>query len=393
MKTIVFLGSHKSGSSYEAIRAADEMGYYTVLLTNRPSTLGKRMEYPHAHSVRMCDLDDPAALMSAVDRLAIDRFEICAIVSFIDPYCLSAAKLSKECGLPGFSQEAIAAMLDKIKTRQLLKGTPYSPFFLIADTPGHMPKTSFPLVLKSPVSTGSKDVYPVHTAQEYLETFQKLKEQYPGIPVLAEKYIDGPQVLVETLTVEGRTHIAAVVEQEVTFTGRFIITGYRVASGGEALTGAVDAVIKLFGMENGSCHLEMKRGQNGWILIEANPRISGGAMNTLIETATGVDLAAQTLRLALGAEPCFTPKHRKEVWLQYVTVPEGGVLERVTGKTAAQNSPGVERVYVKPRKGTLLHPPTSMGHRYAYVIASGDTAEEAMMNAKSAAGRIRFHLR
>jgi len=48
---------------------------------------------------------------------------------------------------------------------------------------------------------------------------------------------------------------------------------------------------------------------------------------------------------------------------------------------------------VKPRRGTLLTPPLSMGHRYAYVIAEGATLAEAKKNAVSAAKEIKFILK
>ncbi|MCL2002575.1 MAG: ATP-grasp domain-containing protein [Oscillospiraceae bacterium] len=397
MKTIVFLGSHKSGSSYEAIRAADGMGYYTVLLTDRPSYIDKRLEFPHAHSVRLCHLDDRDEIGGAIDRLVMERFDICAIVSFVDPHCLTASQMSGRYGLKGFSEAAVAAMLDKVKSRELLKRTPYSPFFHVSDNPALPLKAAreLPLVLKSPLSSGSKDVYPARTAEEYRKVFLLLKKQYPSVPVLAEKYIDGPQVLIETLTAGGKTHIAAMVEQEVTFTGRFIITGYRMPAAPDDISPlgkAAKAIVRLFGMEDGPCHLELRQGRGGWVLIEANPRISGGAMNVLIQTAAGVDLAGETLKCALGLPFCVEPKCLRETYLQYITADEGGVLEKVTGKTAAQNSPGVERVYVKPKKGTVLSPPLSMGHRYAYVIATGASGEEAKANAKTAAEKIKFHL-
>lgn len=50
-------------------------------------------------------------------------------------------------------------------------------------------------------------------------------------------------------------------------------------------------------------------------------------------------------------------------------------------------------VYVKPRKGTILTPPLSMGHRYAYVIAEGATLAEAQNNATTAAKEIKFLLK
>ena len=69
-----------------------------------------------------------------------------------------------------------------------------------------------------------------------------------------------------------------------------------------------------------------------------------------------------------------------------------GTLLKVTGRNKATNQPGVREVYIKPRKGTLLTPPMSMGHRYGYVIASGDTSDEAKTNAINAASNIKFYL-
>jgi biotin carboxylase len=290
-------------------------------------------------------------------------------------------------------------MLDKVRSRESLAGTPYSLFYRVADddalTTGIV--REMPLVMKSPLSTGSKDVYPVWTPRQYKETFRRLKKQYPDRSVLVEKYIDGPQYLVETLTESGNVHITAVVRQEITFTGRFIVTGYQMVtdtSGGlyDSLTAAVKFIIRTFGLTDGPCHLELRHSGGKWFLIEANPRIAGGAMNAFIETAFGFDLAKETLKLSLGLRPIIEIKHRKEVYLQYVVLRKGGVLHKVTGKNAARRCPGAERVFVKPKRGSVLVPPSSMGHRYAYVIATGASAAEARSNAKAAAGKIVFHL-
>ena len=67
-------------------------------------------------------------------------------------------------------------------------------------------------------------------------------------------------------------------------------------------------------------------------------------------------------------------------------------MEKVVGKNEAINSPQVHCVYIQPKNGTLLVPPRSMGNRYAYVIATGETKEEAKKNAKNAAAKIQFIL-
>ncbi|MCL2563765.1 MAG: ATP-grasp domain-containing protein [Oscillospiraceae bacterium] len=400
MKTIVFIGANKSGSSYEAIKASEEMHYYTVLLTDRRSFFDKRMDFPHVHSMRICDLEKISDIKSAIDRIAQDRFTISAIVSFIDPHCHTAALLSREYGLHPFTEQTIGTMLDKIQSRTALQRTTYSPPYHVIDDTAQASEITLdmPAVLKAPVSSASRDVHVVSTAKQYQNTFSNLRERYPNTPILAEKYIPGPQYLAETLTVNGKVHIAAVVKQEILFSGKFIVTGYQVMTDTDSaffhgLQQAVQGVVTALGMRDGSCHLEFRRDGQEWKLIEANPRISGGAMNLLIETAYGVNLAKETLKSALGLQPDLKRKHNREAFLQYIVVPRGGILHKVTGKNMAQHSSGVQHVYVRPKKGSVLVPPASMGHRYAYVIAIGASAAQAKKNAKAGAAKIKFHLR
>jgi hypothetical protein len=68
-------------------------------------------------------------------------------------------------------------------------------------------------------------------------------------------------------------------------------------------------------------------------------------------------------------------------------------LLKVTGKQNALESPGVRQVYIKPKKDSLMIPPVSMAYRYAYVLATGDSAREAKQNAERGAAHITFHLR
>lgn len=58
MKTIIFIGTHKSGSSREAIKAAQKMGYYTILLTNNTKQIQQRLDYLDVHLMRYCNFDN-----------------------------------------------------------------------------------------------------------------------------------------------------------------------------------------------------------------------------------------------------------------------------------------------------------------------------------------------
>ncbi|MDD3172354.1 MAG: ATP-grasp domain-containing protein [Herbinix sp.] len=328
---------------------------------------------------------------------------ICAIVSFSDPYCYTASKLAEMFGINQFSTEAIFKMQNKIYSRQVLAQTTYSPHFVILDKDSDLDyvykdmQCYLPFVIKSPESAGSKDVIKINDYKEFKRGVKQLIEKYPEIPIMAEEFLDGPQYLVETIVYKKEISIIAIFHQEVTFQKRFIITGYNLLLNSskeftDHLEHSVRSIINAFGMETGSCHLEMRYVHDKWKLIEINPRISGSGMNKMIEAAFGINLVEETLKMALGQEPNLTTKYKKHLFCQQVTVSQTGYLVKVTGKHKALLCPGIVEVYIKPRKGALLRPPLSMGDRYAYIIATGSSEAEAKENAKYAASQIKFHL-
>ena len=395
----------KSGSSREAIKAAGRLGYFTVLFTDNEFFLRQRTEFPDVHKIILVDFSNVEGLKNAIESNQRQGFIINAIISFVDPYVYLAAKLHEEFCNNSLSIDAIKVMEDKILTREMLKDSPYTPNFIkINGMESEESLTSiikdypYPTMVKSPLSTGSKDVIKVENDEELFNSVNLLVKKYPDLPILIEEYLDGPQYLVETVVVDGNIHIIAILEQEITLFKRFIITGYNVLNETDEellqnIQQAVESILKSFEMKTGTCHLEIRIIQGQCKLIEINPRISGGAMNKMIEIAYGINLVEETLKISLGFTPDLTRKWEKPVFTQYITISTSGILEKVTGKKRASLLSGVQVVYVKPRKGQLLSPPKSMGQRYAYIIATGDSSEQAKENAKTAAKEIEFHLK
>ncbi|MDM5233043.1 ATP-grasp domain-containing protein [Lysinibacillus pakistanensis] len=399
MKTIIFIGTNKSGSSREATRAAEKMGFFTVLFTNNEKQLQQRRAYPDIHKMILIDTSKIEDMKDEIYKLTKSGLEIKTIVSFVDPYVHIASILCDEFCDNYTSSTAIEMMEDKEKTRNYLKNQSYSPkFFLIKPHESVPTNLEFPLIVKSPKSTGSKDVLLAKDSSQLNNHLRYLRNKNLGETIMIEEYIDGPQYLVEAIVYKRQPHVIGIVEQEITQGKRFIITGYGVLVKAPSdiqagLEEVLQSIVTIFNIENGALHLELRLTKNGWKLIEINPRISGGAMNNMIFAAFGFNLVEETLKLLLGEPPNIQPRHKKFVYTKYVIVESKGILERVIGRTRASKSPGVVDVYVKPRRGTLLTPPLSMGHRYAYVIAEGTTLSEAKQNAVNAAKEIKFILK
>ena len=399
LKAIIFIGTNKSGSSREAIKAAEKLGYFTILFTHNEKQLQQRKAYPDIHKMIYIDTSNIEDMIEEIHDLLETGLEIKSIVSFVDPFVHIASILCDEFCQNYTSSTAIEMMEDKEKTRNILKDQPYSPkFFLKKPHETFSNNMVFPLIVKSPKSTGSKDVLLATDKNQLDAHLTFLQNKNPGETIMIEEYIDGPQYLVEAMVYRRQVHTIGIIEQEITQGKRFIITGYGVLAEvpqdiQKGLEEVLHSIVNIFDIENGTLHLELRLTAHGWKLIEINPRISGGAMNNMLLAAFGFSLVEETLKLFLGEQPNVTPRHRKFIFTKYVIVESKGVLERVIGRTRATKSPGVVDVYVKPRKGTYLTPPLSMGHRYAYVIAEGKSLSQAKNNAVTAAKEIKFLLK
>lgn len=403
MKSIVFLGTNKSGSSYEGIKAAKRLGYETILLTNRTIFVEEREGFQEIDDIRLTNMSDTEDIFSAISDLIVEEKIIDCFISFLDEYVYLAAMLTNIICSSPLTFEPLKIMTDKILTRTYLTGKNYNPFFKVLSSPETMIdeindlKDQFPLIIKAPQSNGSKDVILVEDIWECQKGVKQLHRKNSEIPILIEEYLEGPQYLIEVVVYHSKIMIAAIVEQEVTKGERFIITGYSICPrmSLEQLAGlkeTVYSIIEDFQLRNGTCHLEMKLTDNGWKLIEINPRMAGGAMNRMIEEAFGYNLAEQTIKLYAGLEPNFTKVHENAVYTHYLIVGSIGKLLKVSGRDAAKDQAGVIEVYTKGERGQIVTPPRSMGQRYGYVLAAAETKDLAKECAINGAKQIQFYL-
>lgn len=402
MRTIVFIETNKSGSSREAIKAAERLGFFTVLFTNRQKFIQQRTEFPEVHQMILVELSNDAEIKKNLNKLQQQGKQIKGIFSFVHSYVHLAAVLAEEFCTSIVSTDSIFKMENKVLTRELLKGHPNSPYYALYNPDNYsleyfidQAKDYLPLIVKSPTSAGSKDVILANNENQLKLAIQELQKRNEQI--LLEEYLKGPQYLIEVLVHNGKVHIVAIIEQEITLLHRFIVTGYCLLPYinqrmYDSILDSISSLLKAFDMKNGACHLEMRLVNGVWKLIEINPRISGGAMNRIIEVGYGINLVEETIQLMLGNAPRLTKKHRKYVYAHYLTVDSKGTLNKVTGKEHSSQYPGVEEVYIKPRQGQIVRPPLSMGDRCGYILASSDYKMEAKRIAIRVASNIRFYV-
>ena len=379
----------------DALAAAVVLGYSAILLTDRKSFL--RWKHKTVQIIYM-DSMDKENIHNQIIQLIQSGYDIQSIISFVDPFVSMASNLSNEfCGST-ISSKALELMEDKLNTRLALqKNKATCNFEMIPVGKSKTSITTFPLILKKPMSNGSKDVFYIENEKEFAIIVKKLTKRNPGRQLLVEEFIEGPQYVIEVVVVDAVPIIVAIIRQEIEKDFTFIVTAYEFVIEMDevvyrSLWKTVNSIINEIGLHNGTCHFEMRYSSEGWKLIELNPRISGGAMNRMIKEAFGIDLVLETIKLYLGEEPDLIRKKRRFVHSSYITINSTGYLLEVEGVEQAASCPGVVDVHVKSSIGATMMPPVSMGHRYGYVMAIGASPEEARERARNAVKLIKFYI-
>jgi len=134
-------------------------------------------------------------------------------------------------------------------------------------------------------------------------------------------------------------------------------------------------------------------GPRGPVLVELGTGLPGGYVGTHeVPLATGVDLVAAAIRLALGEAP--EPGALRARWCQGVArrflLPTPGTVTSVRGTAEAAAGEGIALLEVVATPGRPIGPLGGWGCHGGVVIAVDETREGALRRAEAAEARVRI---
>lgn len=182
MKSIIFIGTNKSGSSLEGIKAAKRLGFIVHVLTERSSLLEQKDDFPAIDEIYLVDLKDVEKVKEVILQIHSSH-RIACIVSFIDSFVHLAANFSNELCDTRLSTNAMFRMENKLVTRENLRDNDYSPFYFTIKRNEsiydylELVEGKFPLIVKLPQSCGSKDVVLVNSERELSNRLRFLRKR------------------------------------------------------------------------------------------------------------------------------------------------------------------------------------------------------------------------
>lgn len=398
MKKIFILGG--SMLQMPTITKAKEKGLYVYVLDYDPECVAK-------------DVADEFLCISTIDKEAVleaakEHKPDYIMTSTSDMPVRTVAWVYEQLGLKGgISYENSICATDKAFMRRRMQecGVPipefhvvgsYDEFVEIADK---MPER---FVIKPADNAASRGVTLIDKStvkgkisNEYHKIWEFTHQYSRSGEVLVEEFMTGPEVSVESLTVDGETHIITITDKKVTEVPYFVETGHTEPSRLSAeqqndIRDVAERAIKAIGLTNGPTHTEIKVTETGAKIVEIAARLGGDFITSrLVPLSSGVNMNECELSMALGEKVNYKRTLTQGSAIRFIQAKEGTIQE-IHGLSEASAVIGVQEVVLYKKVGEVVPKLESSGDRVGHVIAIGADADEAEANAENALSRIRI---
>jgi biotin carboxylase len=391
MQAILLLGA--GPQQLPAFREAKDLGLKIVAADPNPEAAG----FALADASLVCDLGHFDPCLAFAKRHAVK-----GVFTMAADYPVPlVGRLCQALGLCGLSSRAATNCTDKWTMQQawMRQGLPTVPSSLALSEEECLAwcsENKGTLVFKPRWSSGGRGVTSISAnagSVEIVNAYRRAASctQSPG--VLLQKYIDGPEVSVESITWNGRTKSIAVTDKKTSGSPYHVEIAHTQPSKLSAretvaIAELTESAIATLGVDHAACHTEIKIGAAGPVLIEVGARIGGGLIGSyLVPLSTGLNFVRETIRMAVGQAPSITPKHQRGSAVRFLT-PKPGRVTRIRGDEHAAAMQGIVCVQIDVTAGSQVRPLVDDGCRVGYVVATGSNSRVAEQRTDQAAGMI-----
>src|SRR6478735_8795576 len=397
MKRIGFVESNRSGSGFDALRAARKLGLHVTFFScgldrYHATPGGTEVLRTCVDEVVHCQTHELAPLLAAVKEVDA-RQPLDALLSVAEYEVVQTAEVARQLGLPGPDPDAVRVARNKADQRRRWaeRGVPI-PAFRAVTTAEQAARAAedigLPCVVKPVDETSGANVVRCTNVSEVIDAFSTVRSeptnrrgQARHPEVLVEECLVGFEVSVEVLAEAGSVRVLGVTDKLVGGGNRFIELGHSFPTALPApirdeLEHAAVAATMAVGFDLGIAHVELKYTATGPKLIEINPRPAGDQITELmIRQYLGESVGAIEADPVSGAA------------IRYVTA-AAGVVDSVTGVEIAAAVPGVCEAVVSVEPGARINPLRVNEDRIGHVLAAADDPYLAGRIAEAAAQQI-----
>jgi biotin carboxylase len=400
MKTVLFVGAGRH--QRRAIRRAKELGLRVAAIDRNPDAPG----FADADETEVVDFADVGAAVEAARRLRPDG--VLTIAS--DRAVPVVAAVAEARGLPGIGGETAQRATNKVAMRTALAsaGVPQPRFAAVrtlAEAQAALAEIGLPAVLKPADSAGQRGLSVVRSADELAPRLEDAIAEAQAGEAIVERFLGGVEVNCLALARNGEVTVLTLSDRrrpEGEGFGVCLAHVFPASIDGDAAAEAelvAAASVRAVGLVDSVAYPQLLVSPDGVRLVEIAARVPAGLMDEVARIGIGVDLVQVALLQALGEpvpDELLRSSLRRPLAIRFLTAEPGplpvGVVRSVNGLDRSLAAPGVVGAdsYIVP--GEAIRHPLRDSDRRGYVIAVGESGEEALARADAAAALVHVEI-
>ena len=377
-----------------AILKAKEMGLCVGVVDYNPNAIG----VPYADEYFNVSTIDVEGVTIVAQKFHPDGIMTLAT----DMPVRSIAAAGAACGLPCVSAETALKATDKAEMIKAFEahGVEHPWYYIVGNKAEYAKafnKISFPCILKPTDNSGSRGVVLVHDCAELDSAYRYAQNESRNGAVIIEEYLEGPEFSVEIMVIDGEPYVLQITDKLTTGAPHFVEMGHSQPSmqnmeTQEKIRNLAVRAVKAIGIQTGPAHVEIILTREGPKMVELGARMGGDCITThLVPLSTGIDFTKATIDMSFGITPDISPKFNRGSAIRFISPPVG-VIKQIIGEQEAREVPGIKEVCIECVLGQNVGKIENSASRIGYVIAQGETAEEAVHACNKALSRIHILL-
>ena len=392
MKRLFIIGA--SDFQLPAIIEAKELGLYVGVADYNKNAIG----IPYADEYFNVSTTDMEGIYSAAKAFKADGI----ITLCTDMPMRALANACEKLGLIGPDLDSAVAATDKeVMIKAFEANDVDHPFYIVINKETDIKTVAkiekYPVITKPTDNSGSRGIMLVNDAKELEKAILYSSQNGREGNVIIEEYMVGPEVSVEMMVIDGMAHVIQVTDKLTTGAPHFVEIGHSQPS--RLPEESVTAIKKLakkaalaVGIKNGPAHAEIILTKEGPKMVEIGARMGGGCITThLVPLSTGINMTKATIQTALGENIDIVEKFQKGSAIRFI-IPPIGRVKFISGQKVAEKIPGVKLINIQCKIGQVLGELENGTCRIGYVIAQGDTPEEAVEICEKALANIHIEV-
>ena len=383
------------------VSAARKHNCHITLLTRDRSVYTHELSQLGSEAIKVVEVDtfNNEDVVAAIRR----EGEVAGILSTTDTWSFHCLEVSEKLGLRRQDPYVIGLVRDKYRLRNRLHQEGLSSCASKLVNPRDYDSgvitdgVKYPCIVKDTAGTGSQYVWIAYDEIDLLTILDHAATQNLRGLLTIEPFFSGTLYSLETLSWEGETRLIAVtsrvISPEPLFREEAFSSPVHFIDEQKALVEAwIQKVLTCIGYRNGFAHTEFMITDNGFEVIEINPRLGGVQIGEALCRSFGINVYEAWIEMALNKRPSLMEmplKEGKGIGQIIIYAGEEGIFSHVEGLERLEKHPGKPVFYPTAFKGKQIETVEDQRASIGILLAEGESSETALLNVYAARNKLR----